>query len=215
MASLEGVKLKIRKKYIEKTAKIRKKSLKVRDFTIISNNCWGGFIYQSYEISYNSPTIGLYFMADDYLKFVADLPKYLITDLEFVDPESSIYYDQLKNDKVFGSYPISKLNDIEIIFLHYKSKEEAFEKWTRRCKRINWDKMLVKFNDQNGCTEEHLNIFEKLPIKNKICFTSKEYKNLNSTIFIESASKQKSVNASQEPFGNSKYINLNKLLDSL
>lgn len=215
MPSLEGVKLKIRKKYIEKTAKFRKKSVKVRDFTIISNNCWGGFIYQSYEISYNSPTIGLYFMAEDYLKFVADLPKYINTDLEFIDPENSVYYEKLKNDKTFGSYPIGKLNDIEIIFLHYKSKEEALEKWSRRCKRINWNKILVKFNDQNGCTEEHLILFENLPLKNKICFTSKEYRNLKSTIFIDSASKQESVNASQEPFGHSKYINLNKLFNSL
>jgi uncharacterized protein (DUF1919 family) len=213
--SLEGVKLKVRKEYINKTASMRKKLLKHNDFTIISNNCWGGFIYQSYGISYNSPTIGLYFMADDYIKFVSNLSGYLSNELKFIRPESSKYKDILAKESSFGSYPIGKLNDIEIMFLHYKSEEEAYDKWRRRCKRINWNKLLIKFNDQNGCTIEHLEYFDKLEIKNKVCFTSRNYTNLKSSVFIKSAKKQEFVQASQEPFGRSKYLNINKVINSL
>lgn len=215
MPSLEGAKLKLRNNYVKLSANFRRKALKSFDFTIISNNCWGGFVYQSYGIPYNSPTIGLYFMADDYIKFVSDLKKYINSDLKFVSPENSRYYDLLKTDKRFGEYPIGKIKDIEIIFLHYSSEEEAYDKWNRRCKRVNWDKLLVKFNDQNGCEKEHLSMFDNLNIENKVCFTSKEYPNLESVIFIKSAKGQESIYASQEPFGKSKYIDNTKVINSL
>ena len=35
-------------------------------FTIISNNCWGGLVYQHYNLSYDSPTVGCYFFALTY-----------------------------------------------------------------------------------------------------------------------------------------------------
>ena len=43
----------------------------------------------------------------------------------------------------------------------------------------NWDKLLVKFNDQNGCTEMEVNKFMKLPFKNKLFFTCKHWPNEN------------------------------------
>ena len=215
MPSIEGIRLKVRKKYIEKTSSLRNKLLLHSDFTIISNNCWGGFIYQSYRIPYNTPTVGLYFMADDYMKFIFNLEEYIKTDLKFISPVKSRYYNTLKNSKSFGEYPIGKLGDIEIIFLHYTSENEAYEKWSRRCERINWDKLIIKFNDQNGCTTEHLNLFEKLNFDNKLCFTAKKHNKLSSVIQIKSAQKQESVYTSQEPFGKSKYINMTKKLNSI
>lgn len=52
--------------------------------------------------------------------------------------------------------------------MHYHSEQEAREKWERRIQRINWDKLLVKFNDQNGCTETEVEKFMSLPFKNKL-----------------------------------------------
>ncbi|MRX72999.1 DUF1919 domain-containing protein [Bacillus lacus] len=215
MVSLEGLKLRLRRQYIKESAKLRRKSLEYTNFTIISNNCWGGFIYQSYGISYNSPTIGLYFMAEDYIKFVLNLKEYIESELTFIDPKESRYFEILKKSEKFGEYPIGLLKDIEIIFLHYTSEEDAYEKWNKRCKRINWERLLIKFNDQNGCTKEHLNRFDKLKFKNKICFTSSEFPNSNSMIFIKSAKKQKYVLASQEPFGKSRYLNVTRLINSI
>lgn len=153
-----------------------------------------------------------FFMSDDYIKFVSNLKHYIECDLKFVELENSRHYDELKKDKNLIRFPIGLLDDIEIMFLHYSSEEEAYRKWTRRVKRINWDNMIIKFNDQNGCKDEHIRIFDKLDYNKKICFTAKKHQDLSSVVFINKAKKQRYIFASQEPFGNSRYLNLNVFL---
>lgn len=53
----------------------RKARIKNKEITIISNNCWGGFMYQSCGLQYNTPLIGLYFYAPEYIKLLKDLKK--------------------------------------------------------------------------------------------------------------------------------------------
>ena len=155
-------------------AKNRNKMLKNKNVTIISNNCFAGITYEYLDLPYTSPTIGLYFFADDYLKFIKNLKKYINAELRELKPQDSKYYSELiekhQENKVLG-----KLLDIEIVFLHYNSFEEAKSKWEKRCKRINYNNIIYKFNDQNNCTREHLIEFNKLKLKNKICFTAKKY----------------------------------------
>lgn len=212
----EALRLKARKSYINHTKNIRRKKISNPDFTIISNNCWAGFVYQSYGLPYETPTIGLFFMADDYIKFISDLKKWTSASLSFIDPESSSSKMFFQNDPRFGSYPIGTLEgEIEIHFLHYHSPEEAAEKWRRRCERINWDRLLVKFNDQNGCTEEHIKKFEELPLKNKLCFSVNSYPQYKSVITIRAPKSHSFIRASYEPFGHSKYLNLDQIIDQL
>lgn len=210
----EGLRIKTRRNYIKFTAKIRRKKIKKMDFTIISNNCWGGFIYQSYGLEYNTPTIGLFFMAEDYIKFISDIKEYLKKEIKFIEPNKSHSYELIKSKSNFGTYPIGCLGDVEIHFLHYKTQDEAKEKWERRVKRINYNKILYKFNDQNACTEDLLKKFVELPLENKICFTCKEY-NLKNTICIKQPKRYKEIQASYEPFGKNKYININDLINKL
>lgn len=207
----EILRLKIRRKYIDLTYKKRRKKLKYKNFTIISNNCWGGLIYQSYGLQYNTPTIGLYFMADDYIKFVSNLKNYISKELVFINPLESKAH-KLKNAEI--TFPVAKLDDIEIYFMHYKSEEEAKEKWTRRCKRINWNKIIYKFSNQNLCSQDLMEKFMELPLENKICFTN-EKNNIDDVIYIKQYIKSKDIKASYEPFGNSKYININNYLNKL
>ena len=47
--------------------------------------------------------------------------------------------------------PTGLPDDVEIIFLHYPTFEEAKENWNRRVERINWD-IFIKNSQQNGCT---------------------------------------------------------------
>ena len=49
--------------------------------------------------------------------------------------------------------------------------KEINEKLNRRSKRINWNNIIYKFNDQNLCTYNELKKFDEFPAKNKICFT--------------------------------------------
>lgn len=212
----EGIRLKVLRIRRLKLAKWRRKKITNKDFTIISNNCWGGMIYESYNLQKQSPTIGCFFMAEDYIKFLSDLKMYLIKELKFIEPSNSKWKNKLKDNKKFGSYPIGKLGDIEIFFLHNNSEEEAFQKWKRRCKRINYNRLIIKFNDQNGCSKEDLLNFIKLPYKNKIFFTVKDWDIQDKCIVkINQFGTKEYIKASYEPFGNSKYININKIINEI
>ena len=148
--------------------KKRRSELTTKDFSILCNNCWGGFIYQYFGLRYNTPTIGLYFLGRDFVKFAEDIDHYLAQELVFIPWEDSSYYDHLKGT---APYPVAKLDDIEIYFMHYRSPEEAAEKWNKRKQRINRDKLLFKLSEREGCTGEDVERFIALPLKNKICFS--------------------------------------------
>ena len=213
----EGIRLKVNKYRRRIFANLRKRRLENTDFTIISNNCWGGMIYESYAIKKNSPTVGAFFMATDYIKFVSNMKDYISCELKFIDPENSRYKSILKKDKRFGQYPIGKLNDVEIMFLHYENEKDAKEKWERRCKRINWNKLIFKFNDQNLCEEKDVLAFSKLPYKNKLFFTIKDWpvEKWDGYCRIKQRTKDDCVTASHEPFGINQYINITALINRL
>lgn len=206
----EAIRLKLRKLYIKNTYKMRKKKIKNREFTIISNNCWGGFVYQSYGLEYSSPTIGLFFEASDYIKFVKNLKKYISMDLKFINPKEAKLYG-IKNI----NFPVGRLGDIDIYFMHYKTEKDAKEKWERRCKRINWDKILYKFSNQNLCTIENIKEFMDLNLKNKICFVNKKELAVGGTIYVRQLMKTDDILASYEPYGKNKYFDLNKILNQM
>ena len=218
MPTYEGLRLKVLKYWRVGLANWRKKQLKSTDFTIISNNCWGGMIYESYNLKKKSPTV-----AKDYVEFLSDLKGYISSELIFIKPEESRWKDmpQLAEDERFGHYPVGVLsngkNTIELFFLHYHSEQEAREKWQRRIKRINWDRMLVKFNDQNGCTEKEVDDFMKLSFKNKLFFTCKHWPNEKEGWYtvIHQFPKHDFIMASYEPFGKNKYIDITSVINKL
>lgn len=77
---------------------------------------------------------------------------------------------------------VGKIDDVEIVFLHYAAQEEAAEKWLRRCERINWDNLLIKFSQMNSCSEDDLRAFNAIPLNRKICFTTKPHPELSCAI---------------------------------
>lgn len=213
----EGLRLRLLNMNRSLFRKSRHKKLEQTEFTIISNNCWGGMIYDSYGLRKNSPTVGMFIMADDYIKLISDLKGNTTKELIFIKPEDSRYADFLRDKTEFGTYPVGKIGDIELFFLHYHSEQEAKEKWERRCKRINWDKMIVKFNDQNGCTEEHVKAFSELPFEHKLFFTVRDWSVIkwNGYIKVKQSTKEDFITTSHEPYVDSKYINLTELINGL
>lgn len=153
-------------------AGLRRRRLNNTDFTIISNNCWGGHVYRRYGLEYKSPTIGLYFYAEDYIKFLSNLEFYLKAPLTFIDVNSSRHNCDLvrkgQKDVIIGVLN----NEVEVVFLHYNSKKEAYEKWNRRAGRINYDNLIVKFSQMNDCADEHLTRFAQMPFAKKVMFTA-------------------------------------------
>ncbi|SFJ38905.1 Uncharacterized protein, DUF1919 family [Terrisporobacter glycolicus] len=170
------MKKKIINLYKKTIGKINNKKIKNKNITIISNNCWGGIFYRNNNLEYCSPTLGMFFMADEYIKFIYEMKKYIESEIQFISVDQSRYCQYLKMIKYDGL--VAQILDLEICFLHYDSEEEAKEKWNRRKERINWDNILFKFNDQNLCTYENLKRFNEFEAKNKICFTSKKYSEL-------------------------------------
>lgn len=220
----EGLRLKVLKLKRKSLAKYNRKFINNSKFTIISNNCWGGMVYESYGLEKQSPTVGLFFAASDYLKFISNLKKYLNAPLNFINPKESrwISLEQVSSDERFGSYPVGVLDigneSVELFFLHYKSEQNAKEKWERRVKRINWNCMLMKFNDQNGCSQKDVKKFLNLPYQNKVFFTCKKWDdigNSDSVITIKQFPKSDSIRASFEPFGKIKEFDLNRLINNL
>lgn len=149
----------------------KRRRLTNTDFTIISNNCWGGVAYEHFGIKKQSPTIGCFFMADDYLKFIANLDRYLKQELHFINIEESKHCATWSKDPGMKNVPIGALDDVEIAFLHYKNPEVALEKWNRRVERINKANLIFKFSYMNHCSENDLETFIKMPLPGKkLCF---------------------------------------------
>ncbi len=167
--------------------------LKNKDFTIISNNCWGGCVYDKYALPYRTPTVGLWIPAQDYLKFVRDLRGYLNEELVQISYKESHVKEMLlereaegRYDKKLDDFVIGRIGDVDIIFLHYETFEEAKEKWNRRKGRINYNNIIVKYNDQNGFQLDDFYEFEGLEYQNKLFFTSnKKLKGDSRVFFIE------------------------------
>lgn len=176
--------------YLPLTKNARRKTLKNENFTIISNKCWGGTVYESYGIRKLSPTVGMFIMPEDYLKFVSNLDYYLEQPLEFIEPDDSKWKETLQEKSNWRTYLIARLGDIELQMLHHHDEAVARRKWEDRIKRVNKERLIFKFNDQNGATKEQIERFMQLPIKHKLCFVATpEYKVNKDVIFVKQPRK--------------------------
>lgn len=148
--------------------------IKDKEFVLISNNCWGGSAYQWYKKPYNTPFVGLFIYGPCYLKLLKNFENYMSQSLTFIS--KSKYPSNGK------SYPIGLLDDIEIHFEHFKSNEEAKEKWERRTARMlevtDINNYFFKICDRELATKSDLIEFYKLPFKNKISFSIHDYEEL-------------------------------------
>ena len=150
---------------------LKKRRLKNKMPTIIASNCNGEFIYYDMGLQFRTPTINLSFEMNDYVKMLENLKWYM--------EQPILPY----NDEKFD-FPTGKLGDIEIRFNHYKTFDEAVAKWDERKKRINWDNLFILCIDGDNCTYESMQQFDKLPYKNKVIFTHKQYPEIKSAYYI-------------------------------
>lgn len=156
------------------------------DVSIISSNCFAGRIMQDLHIQYNSPTLGLYFWAADYIEFLSNLKHYLLeANFSFVDHSKYALGDERRNNNSHW-YPIGLLdNKVEIHFLHYFTEEEALEKWKKRAQRVNFDNLLIIGMEQNLCNQKCVFDFDKLPFDNKLFFSTYKDIQAESNMYIQ------------------------------
>lgn len=197
---LKNIRLKINKIGARK----RNSKLLTKDFSIISNNCYAGIVDQYLDLQYNTPTIGLYFFAKEYIRFLSNLKYYLNCPLKFIETKKSKYFKELCKRNQENAI-IGILDDVEIVFLHYSSEQEAEEKWMRRKQRLSKN-LIIKFNDTNLCTKKDIEDFNKLPYKHKICFAAKKYPDIKCAIWMKKYRFNKEIK--EDYYSGHKYFNI-------
>ena len=143
------------------------------DFSIIGDNCWGGFIYQHLGRPYLTPMAGLFMEPACYLRLLEDLRGYLSHPPQAA---GSTKYETLRKarGRLLPAYPIGVLGDgIELHFLHYRTWEEALDKWNRRTARIRWDRLYVKYTDRGEPSAESARRFMSMPYERKLYLTNR------------------------------------------
>lgn len=166
-----------------------KSSITIKEVpTIISCNCTGGVMYHDLGLKFNSPTINLYMECEHFIKFCENLPYYLNCEMMTYEGE------------IERNYPIAQLGDLILYLVHYKSFEEAKNKWDVRKKRVNMENIRVIGTNRDGCTNELKNRFEALPYK-KVMFTHIYDKEHNSCFYIKGYENDKQVGTVVEPDG--------------
>lgn len=159
----------------------KRKKLRNKNFSLLSNNYNGGFIYHDFGLRFNSPTINLFFYYDNYFPFLEHLPEYLNSELkECTNPKH----------KPETEYPVFNLGGenglplIEIHFLHYHNADEARKIWRKRCDRVDMNNLFAIFSFFDDTDEEWLKRFDALPIRNKIAFVNHSYPQYKSAVYI-------------------------------
>ena len=144
-------------------AKIRAQLKDVKPFTIFSNNCIGGVFYHDAGQKFTSPLINTAMDGEDFLRFLEKPSHYLEHDMKFFSWPGR-------------NFPVARIDDIEVNFVHYKSVEECTTKWEKRKERIIWDNIFIVATNHDGmCHDDCMERFDRLPYKNKIMFVSKDY----------------------------------------
>lgn len=111
--------------------------------------------------------MGMYFFADEYIRFLNDIKHYLGVPISLVSAQESRYFKELEKRGQLD-VPVGVLEDVEIVMLHYKDREVAKEKWMRRVERVNWNNIIYKFSYMNGCSDRHIRQFEELCDRDRV-----------------------------------------------
>ena len=78
--------------------------------------------------------------------------------VELIDANESVLAQ--KGKKI--TYPVGRIGDVEIYFMHYPDPKEALAKWHRRASRINFEKMFFLLTETELMKIEHINKFVEL-----------------------------------------------------
>lgn len=162
-----------------------RKELYNNDFTLLAPNCMAGILLHDLGLRFLTPTVNLMMTQTDFLVFALHLDEYLQGELSFFeDPDESCPCAHLKyND----------LPEITVFFTHYKSAEEAEQKWRERTERINRDNLFVFIEERDGITRSDLEKLKQIPARGVLAFTCNDYPDLPYCVFIRKYHKNQEV----------------------
>ena len=150
------------------------------DFTIIASNCVGGTIYRDLGIEYSSPFVGLFILPKDFVQLCEHLEYYLNLPL-------------IEDNSLRMNYPVGKLGDISVHFVHYRDFPEAKTKWERRILRVNFSSLVFILVERDGCTFADIKKFDNLPYEKKVILTAHSYPMIQSAFQLQTYSRSTEV----------------------
>lgn len=157
-----SVKLLNKHKYDKYVKDVKERSAGLEDFTLLTSDCMAGLIYHTMGRKFLSPTINMSIKDPDFLKFLKNMKYYFDNEIRFIESDS---------------YPKGLIGDgdreIKINFEHYKTNDEAMNKWNDRKNRMT-ENVFVVVADQNLSDDEmdtFRNLEEYINVKRKIMFT--------------------------------------------
>ena len=159
-----------------------------RDWTIVSDNCYGvaymKALAKETKKPYESPFFSIFIYAPDYITLLENFQEYMkLTPVAQPSTAGDPMGGKSKYKRKPAKYPVLLLKgskgDVEIHYAHEKqSPQEAIRKWTSRTKRMNLSPkdLYVKMDDRDRFTVELGKRFLKLPFPHKVLFVSQKYK---------------------------------------
>lgn len=145
--------------------------IKKQKISIVSNNCWGGLIYNTLSMECRSPFKNVSFSPENYIKMLSNLKHYLSIDPIWTGKKEM---DVNQNRAV----PMLELDDVLIKCNHDLDADEAIRKWKYRRDKFNWNNMLVEMYTEDIMVEEAFGKASE-QFEKRICFvpyeSNKEY----------------------------------------
>lgn len=137
--------------------------------TILSDDCWGGYVYHEFYMKFFSPLININWQKGEFIKFIQK-PEYYFKQPLKMEREGNIR----GNACPIGSLGISE-EKVFMEFAHSVCFKDAETLWNRRVKRINGKNFFIKLgiDATDEKKDELLDSFSKVGHK-KVCFYSGE-----------------------------------------
>ena len=138
--------------------------------TILTNDCWGGIVYNRLGLPFTSPLINTFIDLEDYSELILNPLFYLNTELKMIK----------KGDLGKEIFPMGYLGDgnrrVQIKFVHEVDFDEAKKRWDRRKQRINPNNLFVKmgFSAFTPQKELYIDAFNKVQYNKVLFYTGDE-----------------------------------------
>lgn len=133
------------------------------DASILATNCIGGELYHFLGTEFTSPLIDTSVKRNEFAQLCTHLREYM-----------DCAYDIVPTDRGFVlTLSGEGLPPVRVRFPHDKTEEIVREKWEKRKRRINYDKLVLVTDDQK-MDESAYALFDQVPAWRKICLTARD-----------------------------------------
>jgi len=147
---------------------------KYASLSVISNNCMGGCLLHDLKIPYQSPTVSLQILPEEYPKFCENIKYYMQQEVKECKAEdlSEKHKQYLMNmfDKI-PEMPYGLCGDILICFQHYPTFEAGKVMWDKRAKRFDPNHVAFIFYSRDQKYNKYVQEFIDCNFDKAVVFT--------------------------------------------